>query len=723
MMTFFCDYVSKNQLGMIANAHLATADKYGMSHEKSVELARYVTAETDAPKKGLTVGQVRKELMPTEYPDYMQKNDKAVYRSDTVLGELFRQAIPILGVLYEKRVFTTPQTSINMMSNTKNVETYYSQYCFEIKRIMQSFHLESEVDLFSGVPIWRRGYMSEYKKQTQLRVTLLEIVKQFWKKWIVKFEEWRREISNDKKLIQEWYCRPKSCKFPAHSFSFLALPYIDLDCSEKKSITDSIQLSTMQWIYFNKISWGSEYRRRYNAGIAIMQKLNGIDCHFYGSSMLALSEEYSDLDVYAADQNLDNLELKLKAIDKNAIAKKKPHRCVSLTYDSLAVDVTNFLGGVSKSYGLAETFDETPGLWPALRVLLEWARNMQVVKSGGSEGIMTVVSFCHLFIYVSTSRAPKTTSATKPYTLARFNNWIEMLKDSPCGTYILEFLKYIRNPKNKALISTKTDPLSGEPLIKSGLIDELRKSAEVAMYILAVEEGDIRKLFQFCSKKRLFRIHKLYMDPNSSEGLIKQNMIEIEAKCNPKKNRYLTFKLLPRNGLFYLEVTGENKLFADVERGLTRITQRILNSRVKSFRNKNVYHVVNGTMIIQELGCGIQQQVAFAMYQNEQYQPQHTGMMKSVLKLRGTQQNVNWRSTEGQRFEARFIRQLQMFKSKQRMLRKGQRVWRFFGDMCKLSQSLVNILIQFFSPQTAPFESVVTICLTFLKLCTILLRP
>lgn len=42
MMDFFCKYVAQNQLGVIANAHLAMADKYGMMDERTVTLARYV---------------------------------------------------------------------------------------------------------------------------------------------------------------------------------------------------------------------------------------------------------------------------------------------------------------------------------------------------------------------------------------------------------------------------------------------------------------------------------------------------------------------------------------------------------------------------------------------------------------------------------------------------------------------------------------------------------
>lgn len=331
MMQFYCDYVSKNQLGIIANAHLAIADKLGMRHPQSIELARYVAAETDAPKKGFTVGKVDQKLLPTEYPDFMQKPDKQSYRSETILGELFRQAHPLLDVLYEKRIIVSPRAVVNLSGVLHNIEGFYSLYSFEIKKLLQSFELESEVDLFSGTPIWRKGYMSEFKKQNQLRLTVAENVAEFWKKWQGIFENWRSEVANDKAKVNEWYRRPHSSQEPVHSFSFLAMPYVDFEENARISISEAIHVSAYRWVIHNKMKWLGEWRLRYQVGQTIMRKLDGIDCHFYGSSMLGLNEEYSDVDLYVADNSFEDLGKRLKVLDDNVSSMKKPHACVSLT--------------------------------------------------------------------------------------------------------------------------------------------------------------------------------------------------------------------------------------------------------------------------------------------------------------------------------------------------------------------------------------------------------
>lgn len=683
MMKFFCDYNSNNRLGMIANAHLASSDKVGMRDARSVQLARYVTAETDAPKKGLTVGALPEGLMPEEYPDYMNKRDKIMYRSETILGELFRQACPLLEQLMDKRVVLAPPSRINLnvVSDSKSIDSYYTLYSFEIAKLMQSFDLESEVDLFSGTPIWRRGYMSAYKQQTQLRQTVFEVVSDFWKKWRTRFDEWLQTVANDQTKIVEWYRRPSSSRSPVQSFSMLAFPYVEFEEKASKAIVDKMQVSTQRWIYFNKLKWGGEWRARYNVGMTIMQQLEGFECHFYGSSMLGLSEEYSDIDICASGSLVKVHEL-LKHTDRDAALLTKPHTCVTLNNNNFPVEVTNFLRGVQKTYAFAETFDEHPYYWPSLRVLIEWARTVGIVKSTGSEGIITVVSFCHLFIYFVTDKPPRTTTNATPYTLARFNNWIESLKDSACGSYIYEFLKTISNRKNKSWISSKTDPLSGEKLIKGELIDELAKSAAVAIYILTIHDGDVMKLFQFCSKKRLYRLHKKYLNPTHSPGQKQQNFSEIKAKCNPKKNQDLTFELRAIIGFYYLEVTGDQKYFFFVEQGLNRIQNKFRLTRHRGLQ-RQVYHILNGTIIIPENGSGLESEVTFTPYLPTQYHPHHTGMMKSVFKIRNTSPNTGWRVLEYKRFTEQFIQQFNRYKSKQNSAKHGNRLWRFFGDICK----------------------------------------
>lgn len=653
MMQFYCDYVSKNQLGIIANAHLAVADELGMRHPKCIELAKYVTAEADAPKKGFTVGKIPTRMLPSKYPDFMQKADKPSYRSDTILGKLFRQSKPIFEIFLEKRALTTPQSKFSNTSDNNSIESYYESYCYDIKTLLQRLDLDSEVNLFSGTPMWKNEYLSTYKKQHQLRQNVQSNVKMFWEKWKSIFDKWRSNNSNNQNKILEWYGRPRSSPWPNHSFSFLALPHVNFGEYTRKSISQKILESSMRWVLCNKMRWLSEWRMRYHVGETIFNKIGG-ECHFYGSTVLGLNEEYSDIDLCASHDKFENICNALTDLDQNVVNMKKPHPCVRLTYESLKVDVTHFIGGVNKTYTLAKLFDDNPGFWPALRVLIEWARTARIVKSCESEGFMTVVSFCHLFIYFATSSPLQTQIEKKPYTLTRFGNWIDSIRDSPCGVLIYDFLKQLSSQDNRVWLMTKVDPLSKEPLIKRDLLDELCTNAEIALCILAVHNGDVQKLFAFCTKKRLFRLDKRYIDPiTSSESTRNQCLKELQMICNPKKCRQLFFELVERSGIYYVEVSGDHKLFSNVEKGLNKIHSKILNTRVRALARKKSYHAKNATIIILEFGYGPSTEVSFSTFASDHFNAIHTGLWKSKLKLRNVEPNADWRESEYQRFKTR----------------------------------------------------------------------
>jgi RNA-dependent RNA polymerase len=82
--------VSDN-LGRISNAHVVHADrsKYGAMDEKCIQLAELAAIAVDSLKTGKIV-TMPTYLRPTEYPDFMRKEDAISYKSEKILGELYR---------------------------------------------------------------------------------------------------------------------------------------------------------------------------------------------------------------------------------------------------------------------------------------------------------------------------------------------------------------------------------------------------------------------------------------------------------------------------------------------------------------------------------------------------------------------------------------------------------------------------------------------------------
>ena len=82
--------VSDN-LGRISNAHVVHADcsKNGAMDEKCIQLAELAAIAVDSLKTGKIV-TMPTYLRPTEYPDFMRKEDAISYKSEKILGELYR---------------------------------------------------------------------------------------------------------------------------------------------------------------------------------------------------------------------------------------------------------------------------------------------------------------------------------------------------------------------------------------------------------------------------------------------------------------------------------------------------------------------------------------------------------------------------------------------------------------------------------------------------------
>lgn len=89
---FFVKYMNNDNLGMIANAHLATADdsEKGAMDGRCKYLAQLYSNAVDFLKSG-EAAHMEKDLKVTRFPDFMNKEVKPMYRSRKVLGKLYRK--------------------------------------------------------------------------------------------------------------------------------------------------------------------------------------------------------------------------------------------------------------------------------------------------------------------------------------------------------------------------------------------------------------------------------------------------------------------------------------------------------------------------------------------------------------------------------------------------------------------------------------------------------
>ncbi|XP_043719153.1 RNA-dependent RNA polymerase 6-like isoform X1 [Telopea speciosissima] len=94
IIDFFMESMVTAQLGKICSAHVVHADlsKDGARDAKCIKLAKLAATAVDFPKTGKLVSMPH-SLKPKIYPDFMGKDENMSYKSEKILGRLYRQII------------------------------------------------------------------------------------------------------------------------------------------------------------------------------------------------------------------------------------------------------------------------------------------------------------------------------------------------------------------------------------------------------------------------------------------------------------------------------------------------------------------------------------------------------------------------------------------------------------------------------------------------------
>jgi RNA-dependent RNA polymerase len=81
--------LKNDNLGIIANSHLAFADQFGCESPECLELADLHSTAVDFAKTGKPAVL---NMYPKKYPDFMENKFKTSYQSYKVLGKIYRMA-------------------------------------------------------------------------------------------------------------------------------------------------------------------------------------------------------------------------------------------------------------------------------------------------------------------------------------------------------------------------------------------------------------------------------------------------------------------------------------------------------------------------------------------------------------------------------------------------------------------------------------------------------
>ncbi|KAG0489161.1 hypothetical protein HPP92_007972 [Vanilla planifolia] len=91
IIDFFVRSMVSENVGVICNAHVVHADlsEFGAMDERCIQLAELAAIAVDFPKTGMKA-EMPQSLKPKLYPDFMEKHEHQSYKSEKILGKLYR---------------------------------------------------------------------------------------------------------------------------------------------------------------------------------------------------------------------------------------------------------------------------------------------------------------------------------------------------------------------------------------------------------------------------------------------------------------------------------------------------------------------------------------------------------------------------------------------------------------------------------------------------------
>lgn len=156
----FTHYIVKDSLGIIASAHTVFADK---DPEKArspscIELAKLHSIAVDFAKSGVPA-ELPQHLRIEQYPDFMEKQDRPSYRSNNIIGILYREVKNVAQQKSLTKSFTRKAArklydhdmEIDGFEKYRTIACKYKHmYDFMLGNLMDYYGIETEAEIISG---------------------------------------------------------------------------------------------------------------------------------------------------------------------------------------------------------------------------------------------------------------------------------------------------------------------------------------------------------------------------------------------------------------------------------------------------------------------------------------------------------------------------------------------------------------------------------------------
>lgn len=207
---YFTNYIVNDSLGIISNAHTVFADKERRMALSSpcVELAKLFSIAVDFPKTGVPA-EIPPHLRVKEYPDFMDKPDKTLYKSERIIGKLFREVKDIDLQTASLRSFTReeakkwydPDMEVEGFEECIEEAVYYkSEYDFKLGNLMEYYGIKTEAEILSGA-IMKTSKTFDRRKDAEAIGLAVRALRNEVRSWFKK----ESETQDPYAMASAWY--------------------------------------------------------------------------------------------------------------------------------------------------------------------------------------------------------------------------------------------------------------------------------------------------------------------------------------------------------------------------------------------------------------------------------------------------------------------------------------------------------------------------------------
>uniref|UniRef100_A0A2L2Y470 RNA-dependent RNA polymerase n=1 Tax=Parasteatoda tepidariorum TaxID=114398 RepID=A0A2L2Y470_PARTP len=201
MIECLINYIKNDQVGTIANAHLAHADRDDIFSEICIDIAKKNSYAVDFAKTGVSKS-LDQEERPNVFPDFMEKHHKETYKSKKALGKMFR-VVKDFESENEYASITYRDVQVDQDLIFPGWEIYRedavksrNKFNTLLKTVLRNYGIQHEAEVFSGAFTNLHCRFQERKDKAEIEKIVVRCIKRLAKSMREEFLEEFKECSN-----------------------------------------------------------------------------------------------------------------------------------------------------------------------------------------------------------------------------------------------------------------------------------------------------------------------------------------------------------------------------------------------------------------------------------------------------------------------------------------------------------------------------------------------